>query len=115
MHLEIFVSILPSLCFSTSVCSKFVAVISKNGRIVAVNKMDSTEPYSQVRFEEIEMEVSGFIKNSCLACCWSFDQIYISSLQVGYNPAAVAFVLISGWHGDDMISASTNMVWYKVS
>merc|ERR1711992_435180 len=64
--------------------------------IVAVNKMDSTEPpYSQARFEEIQKEVSGFIK------------------KVGYNPAAVAFVPISGWHGDNMIEASTNMAWYK--
>merc|ERR1719445_2597794 len=58
--------------------------------------MDSTEPpYSQARFEEIQKEVSGFIK------------------KVGYNPAAVAFVPISGWHGDNMIEASTNMSWYK--
>merc|ERR1712010_33455 len=40
-------------------------------------------------------EVSGFIK------------------KVGYNPAAVAFVPISGWHGDNMIEASSNMSWYK--
>merc|ERR1719216_217599 len=58
--------------------------------------MDSTEPpYSQARFEEIQKEVSGFIK------------------KVGYNPAAVAFVPISGWHGDNMIEASSNMGWYK--
>merc|ERR1712037_156369 len=64
--------------------------------IVAVNKMDSTEPpYSQSRFEEIQKEVPGFIK------------------KVGYNPAAVAFIPISGWHGDNMIEASTNMGWYK--
>merc|ERR1719458_1802556 len=57
--------------------------------------MDSTEPpYSQARFEEIQKEVSGFIK------------------KVGYNPAAVAFIPISGWHGDNMIEASTNMSWY---
>merc|ERR1711936_805011 len=91
---------------------EFEAGISKNGQtrehallaytlgvkqlIVAVNKMDSTEPpYSQSRFEEIQKEVSGFIK------------------KVGYNPAAVAFVPISGWHGDNMIEASTNMGWYK--
>merc|ERR1712032_1035421 len=91
---------------------EFEAGISKNGQtrehallaytlgvkqlIVAVNKMDSTEPpYSQARFEEIQKEVSGFIK------------------KVGYNPAAVAFVPISGWHGDNMIEASTNMTWYK--
>merc|ERR1711973_258053 len=64
--------------------------------IVACNKMDSTEPpYSQARFEEISKEVSNFIK------------------KVGYNPAAVPFVPISGWHGDNMIQPSTNMSWYK--
>merc|ERR1712154_25698 len=64
--------------------------------IVAVNKMDSTAPpYSQARFEEIQKEVSGFIK------------------KVGYNPAAVPFVPISGWHGDNMLGTSSNMSWYK--
>merc|ERR1711902_310588 len=43
----------------------------------------------------ISKEVSNFIK------------------KVGYNPAAVAFVPISGWHGDNMIGTSTNMAWYK--
>merc|ERR1712080_465739 len=33
--------------------------------------------------------------------------------KVGYQPKAVAFVPISGWHGDNMIEASTNMNWYK--
>ena len=64
---------------------EFEAGISKNGQtrehalltytlgvnqlIVAVNKMDSTEPpYSQARCEEIQNKVSGFIK------------------KVGYNP-----------------------------
>merc|ERR1719412_1346674 len=64
--------------------------------IVACNKMDSTEPpYSQARFEEIQKEVQNFIK------------------KVGYNPVAVPFVPISGWHGDNMIKASENMSWYK--
>merc|ERR1711983_459389 len=91
---------------------EFEAGISKNGQtrehallaytlgvkqlIVAVNKMDSTEPpYSEARFEEIKKEVSGFIK------------------KVGYNPVAVPFVPISGWHGDNMLQTSTNMSWYK--
>merc|ERR1712107_599944 len=52
-------------------------------------------PYSQARFEEIQKEVGNFIK------------------KVGYNPAAVAFVPISGWHGDNMLSASKNMGWWK--
>merc|ERR1712055_915721 len=46
-------------------------------------------------FEEIKKEVSGFIK------------------KVGYNPAAVPFVPISGWHGDNMLETSTNMDWFK--
>merc|ERR1712228_15241 len=33
--------------------------------------------------------------------------------KVGYNPASVPFVPISGWHGDNMIEESTNMAWYK--
>jgi len=91
---------------------EFEAGISKNGQtrehallaytlgvkqlIVAVNKMDSTEPpYSKDRFEEIQKEVSGFIK------------------KVGYNPATVAFVPISGWCGDNMLEQSTNMSWWK--
>merc|ERR1712213_138196 len=91
---------------------EFEAGISKNGQtrehallaftlgvkqlIIGVNKMDSTEPpYSQKRFSEISSEVSNYVK------------------KVGYNPKAVAFVPISGWHGDNMIEASTNMPWYK--
>merc|ERR1712157_705497 len=57
---------------------------------------DSTEPpYSEKRFSEISSEVSNYVK------------------KVGYNPKAVAFVPISGWHGDNMIEPSTNMSWYK--
>jgi len=91
---------------------EFEAGISKNGQtrehallaytlgvkqlIVAINKIDSTEPpYSEARFEEITKEVKSFIK------------------KVGYNPDAVAFVPISGWHGDNMIEKSENMNWYK--
>lgn len=91
---------------------EFEAGISKNGQtrehallaftlgvkqiIVAVNKMDSTEPkYSQKRFEEISKEVTTYLK------------------KVGYNPKAVAFVPISGWHGDNMLEESDNMSWYK--
>ncbi|KAJ2793223.1 translation elongation factor EF-1 alpha, partial [Coemansia helicoidea] len=64
--------------------------------IVAVNKMDSVD-YSKDRFEEITKEVSNFIK------------------KVGFKPDEVAFVPISGWHGDNMLepSASPKMAWYK--
>ncbi|KAK0233169.1 translation elongation factor 1a [Armillaria fumosa] len=62
--------------------------------IVAVNKMDTTK-WSEDRFNEIVKETSTFIK------------------KVGYNPKAVAFVPISGWHGDNMLEESVNMPWYK--
>ncbi|XP_034456794.1 elongation factor 1-alpha-like isoform X1 [Hippoglossus hippoglossus] len=91
---------------------EFEAGISKNGQtrehallaftlgvkqlIVGINKMDNTEPpYSQSRFEEIKKEVSTYIK------------------KIGYNPGAVAFVPISGWHGDNMIETTEKMSWYK--
>ncbi|PIO30121.1 hypothetical protein AB205_0174050 [Aquarana catesbeiana] len=50
---------------------------------------------SQKRFEEITKEVSSYIK------------------KIGYNPATVAFVPISGWHGDNMLEASSKMSWFK--
>merc|ERR1712115_420960 len=91
---------------------EFEAGISKNGQtrehallaftlgvkqlIIGANKMDSTEPpYSEKRFSEISSEVANYIK------------------KVGYNPKSVAFVPISGWHGDNMIEPSANMPWYK--
>jgi elongation factor 1-alpha len=91
---------------------EFEAGISKNGQtrehallaftlgvkqlIVGVNKMDSTEPpYSEARYTEIQKEVSAYIK------------------KIGYNPDAVPFVPISGWHGDNMLEASPKMGWFK--
>ncbi|XP_069106492.1 elongation factor 1-alpha [Argopecten irradians] len=91
---------------------EFEAGISKNGQtrehallaytlgvkqmIVAINKMDNTEPpYSEGRFNEIQKEVSAYIK------------------KVGYNPKTVAFIPISGWHGDNMLETTTKMNWYK--
>jgi elongation factor 1-alpha len=49
----------------------------------------------QTRFEEIKKEVSNYIK------------------KIGYNPAAVAFVPISGWNGDNMLEPSDKMPWFK--
>jgi len=91
---------------------EFEAGISKNGQtrehallaytlgvkqmIVAINKMDSTEPpYSEKRYEEIKSEVSTYVK------------------KIGWNPAAIPFVPISGWNGDNMLEVSDNMTWFK--
>ncbi|KAF8778505.1 Elongation factor 1-alpha like protein [Argiope bruennichi] len=84
---------------------EFEAGISKNGQtrehallaytlgvkqmIVGVNKMDTTEPpFSESRFEEIKKEVSAYIK------------------KIGYNPATVPFVPISGWNGDNIFGCN---------
>jgi elongation factor 1-alpha len=91
---------------------EFEAGISKNGQtrehallaytlgvkqmIVAVNKMDTTEPpYSEKRFDEIKTEVSTYIK------------------KIGYQSQGVPFVPISGWHGDNMVEPTEKMPWYK--
>jgi len=91
---------------------EFEAGISKNGQtrehvllcftlgvkqmIVAVNKMDSTEPkYSEDRFKEIHKEVTAYVK------------------KVGYNPATVPILPISGFNGDNMLDKSDKMTWWK--
>merc|ERR1712160_184548 len=33
--------------------------------------------------------------------------------KTGYDPDKIPFIPISGFHGDNMIEASTNMDWYK--
>jgi elongation factor 1-alpha len=62
--------------------------------IVALNKMDSCK-YEEGRYNDIKEEVSSYLK------------------KVGYKPAKINFVPISGWVGDNMIERSTNMPWYK--
>merc|ERR1712121_173277 len=91
---------------------EFEAGISKNGQtrehlllcytlgvkqlIIAVNKMDSTEPpFSEARFAEIKKEVEAYAK------------------KVGYNPKAVPFIPISGWNGDNMLEPSEKTNWFK--
>jgi len=91
---------------------EFEAGISKNGQtrehlllcytlgvkqlIIAVNKMDSTEPpFSESRFLEIKKEVEAYAK------------------KVGYNPKSVPFIPISGWNGDNMLEPSDKTPWFK--
>merc|ERR1719361_1142793 len=64
--------------------------------IIAANKMDNTSPpYSEARFEEIKKNMAVYIK------------------KVGYKVDCVPVVPISGFNGDNMLEASTNMPWYK--
>ena len=64
--------------------------------IVAINKMDDTSVnYSEARYTEIKNELTIYLK------------------KVGYNPANIPFIPISGCVGDNMIEESDNMGWYK--
>jgi len=91
---------------------EFEAGISKNGQtrehallaftlgvkqmIVLINKMDDKSVnWSEKRYEEIQKEVSAYLK------------------KVGYNPKKVPFIPISGWLGDNMVEKSANLPWYK--
>lgn len=61
--------------------------------IVCVNKMDLTEPpFSQKRFEEVVRGVNGFLK------------------KIGYETGTVPFVPISGWTGENMITATQKVI-----
>jgi elongation factor 1-alpha len=69
--------------------------------IVCCNKMDdSSVKYSEARYKEIVENLTEYLK------------------KVGYNPAKIKFIPISGWCGDNMISiedenGKNNMPWYK--
>lgn len=64
--------------------------------IVCINKMDEkTVNFAEDRYEEIKREVSDYLK------------------KIGYNPAKVPFIPLSGWFGDNMIEKSKNLPWYK--
>ena len=69
--------------------------------ICCCNKMDDgSVKYSEARYKEIKGEMETFLK------------------KVGYNPAKIPFIPISGWCGDNMIATEdqdgkNNMPWYK--
>jgi len=64
--------------------------------IVCVNKMDEKSVnYAESRFTEIEKEIKEYLK------------------KIGYNPANIPVIPISGWVGDNMIEKSSNLPWYK--
>jgi len=64
--------------------------------VVCCNKMDEKSVnWAESRYTEIKAELSDFLK------------------KVGYNPANIPFIPISGWHGDNMLETSPNLPWYK--
>ncbi|XP_077350092.1 elongation factor 1-alpha isoform X2 [Lithobates pipiens] len=91
---------------------EFEAGVSRNGQtrehallaytmgvkqlIVCVNKMDMTDPpYSQKRFDEVVKNVTVYLK------------------KIGYNPATIPFIPVSGWTGENISAPSQKMVWFK--
>ncbi|MFP3268331.1 MAG: translation elongation factor EF-1 subunit alpha [Desulfurococcales archaeon] len=63
--------------------------------IVAINKMDATEPpYSQERYKQVVDILTKFMKG------------------LGYDTSKMPFIPISGWMGDNLIERSPNMPWY---
>nr|MDO8109658.1 translation elongation factor EF-1 subunit alpha [Candidatus Sigynarchaeota archaeon] len=65
-----------------------------NQLVVAVNKMDVVD-WKQERYEEIKREFSALLK------------------KVGYKVEGIQFVPISGLFGDNLLTPSKNMPWYK--
>ena len=66
--------------------------------IVAVNKMDdSMVAYKDGRYNEIKEEMLRILTNIGWQC----------------DDGQIPFVPISGWAGDNMVEASTNMPWFK--
>ncbi len=64
--------------------------------IVAVNKMDVSEPpWSEERYKQIVNVLSKFMKG------------------LGYDPTKIPFVPVSAWTGDNLIERSPNMPWYN--
>jgi len=69
-------------------------VLGINQLVVAINKMDAAN-YDEKRFNEISEEVKKLIRS------------------IGYDPAKVPFVPVSGMKGDNVFKKSENMPWYK--
>ncbi len=66
-----------------------------NQLIVAVNKMDATEPpWSEARYKQIKEVLGKFLKS------------------LGYDISKIPFIPVSAWTGDNLIERSVNMPWY---
>jgi elongation factor 1-alpha len=67
-----------------------------NQLVVSINKMDDqTVKYSEQRYNEAKQDVENLLK------------------LVGYNPAKIHIIPVSGWTGENLVKKATNMPWYK--
>ncbi len=66
-----------------------------NQLIVAINKMDATEPpYSEKRFKEVKEEVGKLLR------------------MVGYKVDEIPFIPVSAYNGDNVVKHSDSTKWY---
>jgi elongation factor 1-alpha len=67
-----------------------------NQIVVLVNKMDDqVVKYSEQRYNEVKQDVENLLKT------------------VGYDIKKIRIIPVSGWTGENLVKASTNMPWYK--
>ena len=80
--------------------ARLINLLGVEQLIVGINKMDDKScNYSQERYEEIKKEVAGML----LRVGWKKDKI----------ANEVPFIPMSGYEGDNLLSKSTNMPWWK--
>lgn len=64
--------------------------------VVCVNKMDDqVVKYAEQRYNEVKQDVENLLKT------------------VGYDLKKIRIIPVSGWTGENLVKASTNMPWYK--
>ncbi len=67
-----------------------------NQLVVCINKMDDqTVKYQESMYNAAKQDVEALLKAS------------------GYNISKIRFIPVSGWTGENLAKASTNMPWYK--
>ncbi|MDG6915530.1 MAG: translation elongation factor EF-1 subunit alpha [Nitrososphaerota archaeon] len=67
-----------------------------NQLVVCINKMDDqTVKYAEKAYNDAKQDVENLLKAS------------------GYNVTKIRFIPTSGWTGENLVKASTNMPWYK--
>jgi len=81
--------------------ARLINLLGVKQLVVCVNKMDAPETaeYKESRYEEIRDEM----KSMLIKVGW--PKVFVEK--------RVPIIPISGWHGDNLLSQSTNMAWWK--
>lgn len=76
--------------------SFLLKTLGVNQIIILINKMDiTTPPYDQKRYDEVKEEAVKLLR------------------KVGYKIEGLNIIPVSGWKGDNLVTKSPNMPWYK--